>query len=107
MRVFLEVRGPVAEATQWINEAQKDKEAARKKLGALPAATRRKESPLEAQRTWEMTESLGGIAQCIHAANADEKSPLYEALGTTISHEHTARTATVRSRPSSAYRQCL
>ncbi|MFF5010540.1 recombinase family protein [Streptomyces phaeochromogenes] len=93
--------------TQWINEAQRDKEMARKKLDALPAATRKKQSPLDAQQIREITERLGDIAQRIHTADAEAKGPLYEALGITISYEHATRTATVRSRPSSAYRQWL
>ncbi|MED7829058.1 hypothetical protein VXC91_46405, partial [Streptomyces chiangmaiensis] len=91
--------------TQWINEAQRDKEAARKKLDALPTVTRKKESPLNAHQIREMAESLGDIAQRIHSVDADKKGPLYEALGITISYEHATRTATVRSRPSSPYRQ--
>ncbi|MGW1802347.1 zinc ribbon domain-containing protein [Streptomyces sp. NPDC001984] len=94
-----------AVVTQWINHAQRDKEAARKKLDALPAVTRKKEPPLDAQQIREITESLGDIAQRIHTASTEKKGPLYEALGITISYEKPTRTATVRSRPSSAYRQ--
>jgi hypothetical protein len=54
-----------------------------------------------------MTESLGDIAQRIHTATADKKGAFYEALGITISYENATRTATVRSRPSSPYRQWL
>ena len=86
----LEAGADPAVVTQWINEAQADKEAARKKLDTPPAATRRKETPLSADQIREITER--------------EKSPLYEALGITISYEHTGRAATVRSRPLSAYR---
>ncbi|MER5757394.1 zinc ribbon domain-containing protein [Streptomyces sp. NPDC002088] len=81
--------------------------------GSGPRETRRaphrhpEESPLNAQQIREITESLGEIAQRIHTAAADKKSPLYEALGITISYEHATRTATVRSRPSSPYRQRL
>ncbi|MFF3878682.1 recombinase family protein [Streptomyces sp. NPDC001978] len=96
-----------AVVTQWINEAQTDKEAARKTLDALLTVTRQKESPLDAQQIREMTESLADVAQRIQAADADKKGPLYEALGITISYEHATRTATVRSRPSSPYRQRL
>ncbi|MFF3871426.1 recombinase family protein [Streptomyces sp. NPDC001978] len=94
-----------AVVTQWINEAQRDKETARKKLDALLTVTRKKESPLDAQQIREMTESLGDVAQSIQAADADKRGPLYEALGITISYEHATRTATVKSRPSSPYRQ--
>ncbi|MEV2194662.1 hypothetical protein AB0I02_27275 [Streptomyces phaeochromogenes] len=73
----------------------------------LPAATRKKESPLDAQQIRKITESLGDITHRIHAADTEKKGPLHEALGITISYEHTTRTATVRSRPSSAYRQRL
>ncbi|MFD0503624.1 recombinase family protein [Streptomyces chiangmaiensis] len=96
-----------AVVTQWINEAQRDKEAARKKLDTLLTVTRKKESPLDAQQIREMTESLGNIAERIQAADTDKKGPLYETLGITISYEHATRTATVRSRPSSPYRQWL
>ncbi|MEU6221338.1 recombinase family protein [Streptomyces sp. NPDC047022] len=96
-----------AVVTQWINDAQRDKEMAHRKLDALPTATRKEESPLGAQQIREMTESLGDIAQRIHAAAVDEKGPLYEALGITISYENATRTAIVRSRPSSPYRQWL
>lgn len=44
-------------------------------------------------------------AQRIHTASTEQKGPLYDALGITISYEHTTRTATVRSRPSSPYRR--
>ncbi|MFF3909829.1 recombinase family protein [Streptomyces sp. NPDC001848] len=103
----LEAGADPAVVTQWINDAQRDKEAAQQKLDALPAVTRKKEAPLNAQQIRQITESLGGIAQRIHTASADKKGPLYEALGITISYEHATRTATVRSRPSSPYRQWL
>ncbi|MGW0885296.1 zinc ribbon domain-containing protein [Streptomyces sp. NPDC002671] len=93
--------------TRWINDVQQDKEAARKKLDALPTVTRKKESPLDAQQIRQVTESLGGIARRIHAADADKKGPLYEALGIEITYENATRTATVRSRPSSPYCQSL
>ncbi|MGW7410509.1 hypothetical protein ACWGI9_43785, partial [Streptomyces sp. NPDC054833] len=96
-----------AVVTQWINEAQRDKVAARKKLDALPTLTRKKEHPLDTQQIRGMTESLGDIAQRIHTATADKKGALYEALGITVSYENATRTATVRSRPSSPYRQWL
>jgi Replication-relaxation len=99
-QAFLEAGADPAVVTRWINEAQKDKEAARKKLDALPAITRRKESPLDARQSRELTESLGSIAQRIQTVRADKKGPLYEALGITISCENATRTATVRSRPS-------
>ncbi|GHD95339.1 zinc ribbon domain-containing protein [Streptomyces naganishii] len=90
--------------TQWINDAQRDKEAAQKKLAALPNATRKKEPPLTADQIQEITERLGDIAQRIQAADAEKKEPLYEALGITITYNNATRTATVRSRPSLAYR---
>ncbi|MFD4975107.1 hypothetical protein [Streptomyces sp. NPDC058424] len=99
----LEAGADPAVVTQWINEAQRDKEAARKNLDALPTLTQKKETPLNAHQIREIAESLGDITQRIHTANADKKGPLYEALGITISYEHATRTATVRSRPSSAY----
>ncbi|MGX1911915.1 hypothetical protein ACWIID_24070 [Streptomyces phaeochromogenes] len=103
----LEAGAAPAVVTQWINEAQRDREAAQKKLDALPTVTRKKEAPLDARQIREITESLGDIAQRIQTADAEQKGPLYEALGITISYEHATRTATVRSRPSSAYRQWL
>ncbi|MEU6221336.1 hypothetical protein ABZ845_28130 [Streptomyces sp. NPDC047022] len=96
-----------AVVTLWINEAQRDKGAAQQKLDAHPAVTRKKQSPLNAQQIRQITESLGDIAQRIQTAAAEKKGPLYEALGITISYEHVTRTATVRSRPSSPYRQLL
>ncbi|MFF0793194.1 recombinase family protein [Streptomyces spiralis] len=96
-----------AVVTQWINEAQRDKDAAQKKLDAHPAVTRKKQSPLNAQQIRRITESLGQIAERIQTAAAEKKGLLYEALGVTISYEHATRTATVRSRPSSPYRQSL
>ncbi|MCX4531370.1 hypothetical protein OHA79_37540 [Streptomyces sp. NBC_00841] len=94
--------------TQWINEAQRDQETAQKKPDALPAVTRKTEPQLTADQIRAITERLGDIAQHIRAVDAQKKSPLYEALGITISYEHTTRTATVRSRPSLPYRysQC-
>ncbi|MGW0631048.1 recombinase family protein [Streptomyces sp. NPDC002758] len=103
----LEAGADPAVVTQWINHAQRDREAARKKLDALPTVTRKKEPPLDAQQIREITESLGDIAQRIRTADTEKKAPLYEALGITISYENPTRTATVRSRPSSAYRQWL
>ena len=103
----LEAGTDPAVVTQWINDAQRDKEAARKKLDALPTITRKKESPLNAQQIREITESMENIAQRIHAADTSKKGPLYEALGIEITYEHATRTATVRSRPSSPYRQSL
>ncbi|MFI9804821.1 hypothetical protein ACIHEJ_10730 [Streptomyces sp. NPDC052301] len=89
--------------TQWIKDAQRDREAAQKKLGALPTVTRKKEPPLTADQIRGITERLGDIAQRIQAADADKKEPLYEALGITITYDNATRTATVRSR-SSPYR---
>ncbi|MEU9214732.1 hypothetical protein AB0D27_44560 [Streptomyces sp. NPDC048415] len=103
----LEAGADPAVVTQWINEAHRDKEAVQKKLDALPAATRDTEQQLTADQIRSITERLGDMAQHIHAVDANEKGPLYEALGITISYEHATRTATVRSRPSSAYRQWL
>ncbi|MFD5542734.1 hypothetical protein ACFWIJ_34200 [Streptomyces sp. NPDC127079] len=100
----LEAGADPAVVTQWINEAQADKEAARKKLGTPPAATRKKETPLSADQIREITERLGDIAQRVQAVDAEKKSPLDEAIGITISYEKAGRTATVRSGPSSAYR---
>jgi hypothetical protein len=93
-----------AVVTQWINDAQRDKDAAHKKLNALHAVTRKKESPLAADQIKAMTERLGDIAQRIQAADAAKKGPLYEALGITITYDSATRTATVRSRPSLPYR---
>lgn len=67
-----------------LNEAHRDKEAARTKLATLPHAERMKAPPLDAQRIQQITEGLGDVAQRIHAASAEKKSPLYEALGITI-----------------------
>ncbi|MFJ9713410.1 hypothetical protein [Streptomyces sp. NPDC101234] len=96
----LEAGADPAVVTQWINEAQADKEAARKKLDTPPAATRKKETPLSADQIREITERLGDIAQRVQTVDAEKKNPLYEALGITISYEHAGRAATVRSRPS-------
>ncbi|GGJ32228.1 hypothetical protein GCM10010121_049250 [Streptomyces brasiliensis] len=104
LQAALEAGADPAVVTQWINEAQADKETARKKLDTPPAATRKKETPLTADQIRQVTERLGDIAQRVHAVDAEEKGPLYEALGITISYKHARRAATVRSRPSSAYR---
>ncbi|MEV6293391.1 recombinase family protein [Streptomyces sp. NPDC051896] len=52
-----------AVVTQWINEAQRDKDAAQKKVDAHPAVTRKKQSPLDARQIQQITESLGDIAR--------------------------------------------
>ncbi|MFF4690502.1 recombinase family protein [Streptomyces sp. NPDC001307] len=96
-----------AVVTQWINQAQRDKDAAQKKLDAHTAVPRKKQTPLDAQQIRQITESLGDIAQRIQVAAVEKKGPLYDALGITISYEHATRTATVRSRPSIPYRQAL
>ncbi|MGW5479172.1 recombinase family protein [Streptomyces sp. NPDC004008] len=101
----LEAGADPAVVTQWINEAPADKETARKRLDAPPAAARKKETPLTADQIGEITESFGDIAQRIQTAAVEKIGPLYDALGITISYEHATRTATVRSRPSSPYRQ--
>ncbi|MEU9479534.1 hypothetical protein [Streptomyces sp. NPDC048191] len=93
--------------TQWINEAQRDKDAAQKKLDAHPAVHRKKQSPLDARQIGEITESFGDIAQRMQTAAVEKKGPLYDALGITIRYEHETRTTTVRSRPSSPYVQAL
>ncbi|MET8954799.1 hypothetical protein [Streptomyces sp. NPDC004533] len=103
-KAALEAGAEPAVVTQWINEAQADKETARKRRDAPPAAARKKETPLTADQIGEITERLGDIAQRVHAVDAEKKGPLYEALGITIGYEHAGRAATVRSRPSSAYR---
>ncbi|WP_316742205.1 zinc ribbon domain-containing protein [Streptomyces sp. MK7] len=106
-RAALDAGADPTVVTQWINEAQRDKVAAQKKLDAQPAGTRKKQSPLDARQIRQITESLGDIAQRIQIAAVEKKGPLYEALGITISYEHATRTATVKSRPSSPYRQAL
>ncbi|MET7934295.1 hypothetical protein [Streptomyces sp. NPDC005322] len=73
-----------AVVTQWINEAQRDRKAAQKKVDALPSVTRKKEPPLTPDQIREITERLGDITQRIQAADPDKKGPLYEALGITI-----------------------
>ncbi|MHB9854784.1 hypothetical protein [Streptomyces sp. Tue6028] len=93
--------------TQWINHAQRDKEAARKILDTLPAGTRKKEPSLGTPQIRDVTEGPGDIAQRMRTADTEKKAPLYEALGITVSYENATRTATVRSRPLSAYRQWL
>ncbi|GAA2657773.1 recombinase family protein [Streptomyces vastus] len=90
--------------TQWINEAQRDKEAAQRKLDALPTVTQKREPQLTAERIHAITERIQDIAQRIQAVDIEKKGPLYEALGITISYEHASRTATVTSRPSLPYR---
>ncbi|MFF4312436.1 hypothetical protein [Streptomyces sp. NPDC001507] len=90
--------------TQRINEAQTDKETARKGQATSPAATPKRETPPSADQILEITERFGDIAQRVQATDAEKKSPLYEALGITISYEYASRAATVRSRSSSAYR---
>ncbi|MEU0391895.1 hypothetical protein ABZ208_03755 [Streptomyces sp. NPDC006208] len=85
-------------------QAQRDKEAAQKKIDTLPAVTRTTQQPLTADQIRAMTERLGDVTQHVHAADADMTGPLYEALGITITYENATRTATVRSRPSHPYR---
>jgi hypothetical protein len=82
-------------------------DAAHKKLDAHTAVPRKKQTPLDAQQVRQITGSLGDIAQRIQVAPVEKEGPLYEALGITISYEYATRTATVRSRPSSPYRQSL
>ncbi|WP_404205397.1 NADPH-dependent oxidoreductase [Streptomyces wuyuanensis] len=96
-----------AVVSQWSNEAPRDKESAQKQLDTLLHTSRQKKPPLNAHRIRQITEGLGDIAQRIHAASADAKGPLYEALGIAITYEHETRAATVRSRPSNPYRQWL
>ncbi|MEU9156102.1 hypothetical protein AB0D59_37530 [Streptomyces sp. NPDC048417] len=81
----LEAGSDPAVVTQWINEAQAEKEAARKKPDTPPAATRKKETPLSVDQIREITENLGDIAQRVQAVDAEKKNPLYEVLGITIS----------------------
>ncbi|MEU6367459.1 hypothetical protein ABZ876_17405 [Streptomyces sp. NPDC046931] len=100
----LDLGAAPAVVTQWINDAQRDREAAQKKLDALPSVNRKKEPPLTADQIREITERLGDIAQRIQADDADKKEPLYDALGITITCDNATRTATVRSRPSLAFR---
>lgn len=64
-----------AVVTQWINDAQRDKNAAQKKPDALPAA-RKKESPLTDDQIRAITERFGDIAQRIQTAAAEEGAPL-------------------------------
>ncbi|MEU6220835.1 hypothetical protein ABZ845_25515 [Streptomyces sp. NPDC047022] len=45
-----------------------------------------------------------GFAMPSRAADADEKGPLYDALGVSITYDNATRTATVRSSPSIPYR---
>jgi len=72
----------------------------------LSAVTRKTEPPLTADQIRAIPERLGDNAQRIQAVDAYKAGLLCEALGVTISYEHTTRTATVRSRPSLPYRYC-
>ncbi|MFD5543629.1 hypothetical protein ACFWIJ_38970 [Streptomyces sp. NPDC127079] len=54
-----------------------------------------KETPLSADQIREIAERLGDIAQRVQAVAAEKKSPLYGAIGITISYEKAGRTATV------------
>ncbi|MEV6591029.1 hypothetical protein [Streptomyces acidicola] len=92
-----------AVVTQWINDIQRDREAAQKKLAALPTVTWKKEPPLPADQIREITDRLEDIAQRAQAADADKKGPLCEALSIMIAYDNATRTA-VRSRPSLPYR---
>ncbi|WJY53606.1 hypothetical protein QRN89_29665 [Streptomyces chengbuensis] len=74
-----------AVVTQWINAAHRDKESAQKQLDALPHAHRHKEPRLDAHRIRQLTDSLGDIAQRIHAASADAKGA---ALRSPRHHDH-------------------
>ncbi|MFF4143358.1 hypothetical protein ACFY0A_18530 [Streptomyces sp. NPDC001698] len=69
----LEAGADPAVVTQWINEAQRDKEAAQTKLDALPAVPRKPEPHLTVVQA--ITERLEGITQRIQAVDADKKGP--------------------------------
>ncbi|WP_369226722.1 hypothetical protein AB5J52_39450 [Streptomyces sp. R39] len=60
--------------TQWINEAQRDKNAAQKKRDAHPAATRKKQIRLDARQIRQITESPGDVAQRIQTAAVENES---------------------------------
>lgn len=68
----LDVGADPAIVTQWINDVQR--ETARKKLDALPSASHKHKPPLNALQIREMAESLGVVAQRIHAATDHEKA---------------------------------
>ncbi|MFF7971437.1 hypothetical protein [Streptomyces sp. NPDC007905] len=65
-----------AAVTQWINEALRDKDAARKKLDAHPAVPQKKQSPLDTRQIRQITASLGDIAQRIQSAAAEQRAAL-------------------------------
>ncbi|WP_284117123.1 hypothetical protein [Streptomyces fragilis] len=104
--------------TQWINDAQNDKrtalarleEAEKPQTSAAGGANKnlRVEKPLTEKEIIEIAKSLGDVARRLQSAEATAKAALYEALGVTVRYENATRTATVRSRPSHAYRwSCL
>ncbi|MEU6162331.1 hypothetical protein [Streptomyces sp. NPDC047130] len=62
------------------------------------------EKPLSEKEIIEIAKNLGDVAQRLQSAEPTAKAALYEALGITVSYENATRTATVRSRPSHAYR---
>nr|WTB34834.1 hypothetical protein OG781_39930 [Streptomyces sp. NBC_00830] len=84
----LEAGADPAVVTQWINEAQRDKEAAKSKLATLPVVPRKTEPPLTNDQIRAMTKRLGDIAQGIHVADADKKGPTLRSPG----HHHQLRT---------------
>ncbi|MFJ5898136.1 hypothetical protein ACIQFZ_22270 [Streptomyces sp. NPDC093064] len=92
----LETGADPAVVTQWINEAQRDKEAAQTKLDALPAVPRKPEPHLTVVQA--IAERLEGIAQRIQAVDADKKGCLHEALDVTITHHNATRTPAIRPR---------
>ncbi|WP_280869171.1 recombinase family protein [Streptomyces sp. MJP52] len=100
--------------TQWINDAQNDKrtalvrleEAEKPQTSAVGGANKnlRIEKPLTEKEIIEIAKNLGDVAQRLQSAEVKAKAALYEALGITVRYENATRTATVRSRPSHAYR---
>jgi hypothetical protein len=80
-----------AVVTGWINDAQRDRQAAQTKFDSLPALTRKTEPPLTPDEIREITERLGDIAQRIQVADADKKGPLYDALGISINYDNASK----------------
>ncbi|MEU3556164.1 hypothetical protein [Streptomyces fragilis] len=64
----------------------------------------RAEKPLTDKEIVEIAKNLGDVAQRLQSAESKAKATLYETLGVTVRYENATRTATVRSRPSHAYR---
>jgi site-specific DNA recombinase len=100
-RAALDAGTNPALVTDWINQAQSEKEAAQQRIREATTAAERPQV-LSREEIQQIVRDLGDLTDRLHAAPPERKRPLYQAFGLTLTYDHGKRAVTVESRPADA-----